>query len=131
MLLNGITIPIVGAHVTRCIVDPWSLTICVGQEESACLLRISGRFTFLSTDTLELNPEAHAPEQLGPVLRLIGHAVTSAVATTTGTLKVVFDDSAEIHVPSDHDYEAWTVTCESGWRAVCTPGGDIVIWSAR
>lgn len=72
---------------------------------------------------------APGPSQ-APSGHLAGRTVSGTRVAADGTLTVTFADGDELRVPSDPDYESWTVTGPRGLRVVCLPGGELACWGA-
>ncbi|GAA2918161.1 hypothetical protein Acy02nite_92400 [Actinoplanes cyaneus] len=70
------------------------------------------------------------PEQqvVAPALAVFGATVTSSAVLRTGVLDLAFDNGLSLAVNPDAQFEAWQVRKSAG-LLVCTPGGDIAIWS--
>ncbi|MGX1810190.1 DUF6188 family protein [Nocardia sp. NPDC055321] len=62
---------------------------------------------------------------------LVGSTIVSANADESQGLTVRVDTGAELHVPVDPDFEAWTVVGVDGSRVISLPGGGFAIWDAR
>lgn len=62
------------------------------------------------------------------VKRLVGRTVTHAQASDTGNLRIEFADYANLTVPFDPDFEAWTVAAPDGFNAVSVAGGGLSVW---
>jgi hypothetical protein len=75
-----------------------------------------------------IDPEVVEPEA-SQVLAALHQAVIDCVADQSGHLTIGFADLV-IRVSPDELYEAWTVSGPAGYRVVCTPGGELAVWSA-
>lgn len=95
------------------------------------VLLIESPFTFSSHDqTTTLSPDEDPEESFLPLRRLAGLTIDEASVASTGTLLVRFCDGTRIEVPPDEAYEAWNVSGPDGALVVCTPGGELAIWTA-
>jgi uncharacterized protein DUF6188 len=76
-------------------------------------------------------PEAIDPEagEFAAALPLLRTTVLSSVAFKSGSLRVVFSSGHRLDVPPSAKYEAWTATGPGSARWVCTPGGELAIWT--
>ena len=66
-----------------------------------------------------------------PLWSSIQGVIESAVASVDGKMRIRFRSGASIELHPDAVYESWSVTGPGGFRVVCTPGGELAIWSAR
>ncbi|MGE2832689.1 DUF6188 family protein [Mycobacterium sp. SMC-4] len=80
--------------------------------------------------TTRLVPDEDAEAAFWPVRQLTAQMIDEAFADSTGSLVVCFRDGTRIEVPPDPAYEAWNVSGPGGALVVCTPGGELVTWSA-
>jgi hypothetical protein len=88
--------------------------------ESPFDLTVDGR-------THRLDPNARA--MLGPLLAMYPDTITEASADADGVLRLTFVSGATITVPPSDQYEAWSVVGLASFQVVCTPGGELAIWS--
>jgi hypothetical protein len=56
--------------------------------------------------------------------------MTTALSVTQqdGHLTITFDQ-ASITVPPNDNFEAWQIRSDDGLLIVCTPGGDLAVWT--
>ncbi|BAJ76363.1 pyruvate carboxylase [Microbacterium testaceum StLB037] len=68
---------------------------------------------------------------LGEVLALFGRHITGAEIVGQ-ELRIAFDDSSLLRVPSHPAYEAWSYSGPGNPRSlvISMPGGDLAIWSS-
>ena len=119
-------VPLQGKMVTRCLVDS-AFGIELWDGDSTTTIRIEGSFTFREHGTDQrLSPEH--PTALGPVLAIVGKAVTTVHACKNGRLEAHFADGSSLSVEPDAEYEAWEIVSSGGLRVVCTPEGNVSIW---
>ncbi|MEU4675133.1 DUF6188 family protein [Amycolatopsis sp. NPDC023774] len=94
--------------------------------------RIESPFSFRSTGKkYDLSPDSDPQESFQPMAILLHQAVTRAEADDSGSLSLVFDNGATIHVEPDDEYEAWTVSGPDGFLVVSMPGGELATWEAK
>ena len=62
-------------------------------------------------------------------LGLFGARILSAVATKTGSLRLIFDNGFHLNSRADPDFEAWELIEPGGWRIISMPGGKLAVWS--
>ena len=76
-----------------------------------------------------LDPEDR--NQLGPLLGIYPDSLSSGGVDAEGTLRLDFASGASIAVPSDPQYEAWSIVGPGNALIVCMPGtsGELAIWS--
>ncbi|MER5362364.1 DUF6188 family protein [Streptomyces sp. NPDC002785] len=56
-----------------------------------------------------------------------GAKVLSAVASRSGTLRLLFDTGIHLTCSPDRSLEAWQAVGPAGWRLVSLSGGDLVV----
>jgi hypothetical protein len=64
-------------------------------------------------------------------IELFGAKVLSAVASKTGSMRLVFDNGWHLNSRADPSFEAWEVLGPGGWRIISMPGGKLAVWSGR
>jgi Family of unknown function (DUF6188) len=92
--------------------------------EARAVLR-RGDLAFPEVPAVQLDPERQV---VAPALAVFGATVTSSAVLKTGVLDLAFDNGLSLAVNPDAEFEAWQVRKSAG-LLVCTPGGDIAIWS--
>ena len=107
---------------------------------SSVLLELSGdRFVRIESPfvlvaegtTVSLAPEDDPGEEFAPVRTLVGQSIVASKAGDEGRLSLTFDGGARLEVPPDADYEAWNIAGPNGYMVVCTPGGELMVWSVK
>lgn len=100
------------------------------QLSDGYFVRIESPFTMIfPTRSITLSPEEDSAESFKPIGELIGQSITESIADSTGTLSITFSNSVRFVVEPDTDYEAWTIGGPGGMLIVCTPGGELAVWS--
>jgi hypothetical protein len=68
---------------------------------------------------------------LGLLLRVYPDSLRSGRVDPDGTLRLEFASGASIAVPSDPQYEAWSIVGPGNALVVCIPGtsGELAVWS--
>jgi len=126
--------------------DRWSLPY---QDLRVTQLRLDAHLTLILDEATEITIGCPAllirgpSEQAGPLpvriaphrqevagaLELFGARVVAAVAFKDGRLRMLFDGGAQLLVPPDTWYEAWSAVGPGSLRAVCLPRGGLAIWA--
>ncbi|MFC1436650.1 DUF6188 family protein [Streptacidiphilus sp. N1-10] len=70
-------------------------------------------------------------QDVAAAIGLFGARVLSAVASKTGSMRLVFDNGCHLNSRADPSFEAWEVRGPGGWRIVSMPGGELAVWSGR
>ncbi|TDP96267.1 DUF6188 family protein [Labedaea rhizosphaerae] len=60
---------------------------------------------------------------------LVEQRISSASATDSGRLEVVFESGVALRVEPDPDFEAWTFVAPGGKRVVSMAEGELAVWS--
>jgi len=94
-------------------------------------LVIEAAFSVAGAGSAERTDPEDPAVALGPRVRaLAGRTVTTA-ASSGGNLGVECAGGVRLDVPVDDSYEAWQLHGPDGYRVVCTPGGELAVWSAQ
>jgi Family of unknown function (DUF6188) len=70
-------------------------------------------------------PAGEADHEVGDALPLLHHRVVLARATSTGDLRIGFDDGAVVRVPVDPHFESWQILRRNGEQWIGAPGGGV------
>ncbi|WP_411741374.1 MULTISPECIES: DUF6188 family protein [unclassified Rhodococcus (in: high G+C Gram-positive bacteria)] len=97
--------------------------------ERDCEIRIESNFRVTEPGVKRFRGVPHTllPED-STVQRLIGRRVASAYASDDGGLLIEFADRTSLVVPSNPDFDAWTVAAPEGFKAVSVAGGGLTVW---
>lgn len=74
--------------------------------------------------------DPYSLDGLALLLPLLDKEVTAAVVTDAGALELAIGGTT-VSCAADPNCEAWSFNGPRGETVVCTPGGDLAIWSAR
>ncbi|WP_407359099.1 DUF6188 family protein [Microbacterium sp. LTA6] len=110
-------------------------------REYAVVLGLSGGSALRIETLFELSEPGCAPIVIDPESpdadrklerALLGRTVIRAIAgTSDGSLAMTLDGETSLRVPSDSDFEAWSVTHSDGRLVVALPGGGLARWGPR
>lgn len=115
-------------------------TVQAASIEYTLRLQLSGErfvvvespFTIHSREqTFSLAPETYPDDIAPPVRLLVGLTVQEAASDELGALRIGFVGGTRLDVPPDDAYDAWNVSGSNGALVVCTPGGELAIWSGQ
>jgi hypothetical protein len=118
-----------GFKVMQCVVDH-AFTLELDKERQRVTIRVSGPFSLTQGGAMEQFDAEANPTGLGPALGLSRTSVHTAVMHNTGDLELAFEDGSVMRVPSDADYEAWTLTVTDGPMVVGGPGGKLTFFGS-
>lgn len=62
-------------------------------------------------------------------LGFMGSSVDSSSVGSAGALLLSFSNDVSLRVAPDESYEAWSLTKVDGSRIICSPGGEVVVFS--
>ncbi|WP_408056209.1 DUF6188 family protein [Streptomyces ureilyticus] len=72
------------------------------------------------------------PDLVAPQLvRLASDVISQAEVGNSGELTWEFESGVKLTVRPDEDYEAWGLVGPKRRRVICTPGGEVAVWSAE
>jgi hypothetical protein len=118
----------VGHRVTQLSIDLHSFRFLTWTLNASSEVRFSAPFTFREPDGIEriINPEE--PEQLAPLLSMLGRGMELLVATRRGELSLEFGDGSSIRAVPHPRIESWQVQgggALEGMAYRCEPGGGV------
>ena len=117
-----------GHRITQLSIDLSSFRLLTWTLAASAEVRLAVPFTFLEPDAIERTIDPDEPEQLSPLLSLLGRTVDTLVATRTGELMLAFGDGSSLRVQPHPRVEAWEVQgggALEGMSYRCEPGGGI------
>lgn len=127
-------LPIAGLSVSQCLVDyTFSLRFMkpgsgLSSDDDA-LLQIGTPFDFAVGTAIHRCDVERDPTTAGPALALFNRILLSAEVGDDAVLRLMFDEHTTISVPSDTNYEAWTLAGPHKLLVVCMPGGELAVFS--
>ena len=113
-------------RVTQLLVDPGSVRIQAWHLSGQIELRLGVPFAFRDLDGGSRAVDPEAPEQLAPLLTLVGRSVDAATISRWGTLGIRFGDGSAIDIEPHDQFEAWEIQGTGELAAVnylCGVGG--------
>jgi hypothetical protein len=117
------------AHrVTQLSVDTHGFRFLTWTLDASAEVRLTVPFTFREPDGIERTIDPDEPEQLAPLLSLLGRGVDVLVATRRGELLLEFGDGSSIRAVPHPRVDAWEVTGGGGLEGMsyrCEPGGGV------
>ncbi|MER5218929.1 DUF6188 family protein [Streptomyces flaveus] len=117
-----------GEAVTRICFDA-ALTILTSGE---CELRVEGKAVLHVPDGDRVSFDPCAPDIVAPhLVRLARDVISEAEVGNSGELAIEFESGVKLTVQPDDDYEAWGLVGPKRRRVICTPGGEIAVWSGE
>jgi hypothetical protein len=113
-------------RVTQLAVELGAVRLVTWTLHASLDLRLGTPFTLRQADGIERATDPDEPEQLAPLLTLVGRWVETVTATRDTELIVTFTDGTVFHAGPDPRYEAWQVQgggALEGMTYVARPGG--------
>jgi hypothetical protein len=118
-----------GNHrVTQLVVELGACRVVTWTLQASVDIRIGGRFTLRHADGEERPIDPEEPEQLAPLLTLVGRALETIVVIRRGELQLAFSDGTILAVGPHRVHEAWEVQGGGeleGMAYRCEPGGGV------
>ena len=115
-----------GHRVTQLAVDLTSLRFLTWTLEASAEIRLAVPFTFHEPDGVKRRLDPDEPEQLAPLLSLLGRSIELLVVTRGGGLKLAFGDGSSLECGAHPRMEAWEIEgggALEGMAYRCVPGG--------
>ena len=113
-------------RVTQLVVEVGAIRLSTWTLHASLDLRLGAPFTLRQADGIERTRDPDQPEQLAPMLTLVGRRAESITVTVTAELMLTFSDGTVITAGSHPRYEAWQIQgggALEGLVYVCAPGG--------
>ena len=115
-----------GHRITQLSIDLTSFRLLTWTLEASAEVRLAVPFTFREPDAIERIIDPHEPEQLSPLLSLLGRTMDLLIATRDGELSLAFGDGSSLRAVPHPRKEAWEVQgggALEGMSYRCEPGG--------
>ena len=113
-------------RVTQLVVELGAVRLTTWTLHASLDVRIAVAFTVRQADGVDRAADPDEPEQLAPLLTLVGRWVEAFAVTEAATLSLTFSDGTMVSVAADPRYEAWQVQgagALEGLSYVAHPGG--------
>ena len=113
-------------RVTQFVVELGAVRLGTWTLHGSIEVRLGTAFTLRQADGIERLTDPDQPEQLAPLLTLVGRRIETFVVTATADLHLTFSDGTMLTSGPDPRYEAWQVQgggALEGLAYVCGPGG--------
>jgi hypothetical protein len=113
-------------RITQLTLDLGSFRFLTWTLDASAEVRLGVPFTFREPDAVEHIIDPDEPEQLSPLLSLLGRTIELLVATRHGELTLAFGDGSSLHAIPHPRFEAWEVQgggALEGMSYLCAPGG--------
>jgi hypothetical protein len=117
-----------GHRITQLSIDLTSFRFLTWTLDASAEVRLAVPFTFREPDGIERTIEPQEPEQLSPLLSILGRTVDSLVVTRRGELMLAFGDGSSLRATPHPRIDAWEVQgggALEGLTYRCVPGGGI------
>ena len=115
-----------GHRVTQLAVDLTSFRFLTWTLEASAEIRLAVPFTFVEPDGVKRRLDPDEPEQLAPLLSLLGRSIELLVVTRLGRLELGFGDGSSLECAPHPRTDAWEVQgggALEGMAYRCAPGG--------
>ena len=115
-----------GHRVSQLAVDLTSFRFLTWTLEASAEVRLVAPFTFHEPDGVQRQLDPEEPEQLAPLLSLLGRSIDLLVATRQGKLHLAFGDGSSLEARAHPRVDAWEVQgggALEGMAYRCRPGG--------
>lgn len=98
-----------GHRVTQLAVDLTSLRFLTWTLEASAEIRLAVPFVFREPDGITRTLDPDEPEQLAPLLSLLGRSIELLVVTRRGGLELGFGDGSSLECSAHPRTDAWEV----------------------
>ena len=113
-------------RVTQLVVELGAARLVTWTLHASLDVRLGVPFVVRQADGEDRPADPDEPEQLAPLLTLVGRWLETLTATADGGLVLAFSDGTELRIATDPRYEAWQVQgggALEGLAYVGRPGG--------
>lgn len=117
-----------GHRITQLTIDAGAVRIATWTLQASAEVRLDTPFRFVETDGTARRIDPDEPEQLAPLLTLVGRAVEQLTVTRAGELEVSFGDGSRLFAWPHPLHVAWHVAgggALEGMAYQCVPGGGM------
>ncbi len=114
-------------RVTQLVVELGAVRLATWTLHASIELRLGVPFVIQQADGVARDADPDEPEQLAPLLTLVGRWLETLTVTADAELTVTFSDGTILTVRPDRRYEAWQVQgggALEGVSYVARPGGE-------
>ncbi len=125
-LPDGHLLTLADHHVTQLLVELRGVRLLTYSLGDAVELRVGVPFRLVQADGAERRVDPAEPEQLAPLLTLVGRRAEVMQMTEEGALTAGFSDGTVLHVAPHAREEAWQLQGAGGLEGlayVCPAGG--------
>lgn len=115
-----------GHRVTQLLVDLSSFRFQTWSLQASAEIRVGVPFEFIEPDGVHRTIDPEEPQQLGPVLSILGRDIDALTISRAGTLAVQLSDGSRLVVDSHPRHEAWEIQgagAMEGMQYLARPGG--------
>jgi len=113
-------------RVTQLVVELGAVRLTTWTLHASLDVRLAVPFVVRQADGIDRTADPDEPEQLAPLLTLVGRWVETFAVTEQAMLALTFSDGTIVTVAADPRYEAWQVQGGGGLEGlayVARPGG--------
>jgi hypothetical protein len=113
-------------RVTQLAVELGAVRLVTWSLHASIDVRLGTAFTLRQADGVERATDPDEPEQLAPLLTLVGRSIETLTVTRGAELLLTFSDGTVLYAGPDPRYEAWQVQGGGGLEGlsyVSRPGG--------
>jgi hypothetical protein len=113
-------------RVTQLVVELGAVRLATWTLHASLDMRLGVPFDVRQADGIERRVDPDEPEQLAPLLTLVGRWVETLAVTAAAELSLAFSDGTIVTARPDPRYEAWQVQgggALEGLTYVARPGG--------
>ena len=113
-------------RVTQLVVELGAVRLATWTLHASLDVRLGRPFTIRQADGIDRLADPDEPEQLAPLLTLVGRWVETLTATVASELSLTFSDGTIVTARPDPRHEAWQVQGAGGLEGlayVARPGG--------
>ena len=117
-----------GHRITQLTIDPGAVRIATWTLQASAEIRLDTPFRFVEADGTARRIDPDEPEQLAPLLTLVGRAVEQLTVTRAGELEASFGDGSRLFAWPHPLHVAWHVAgggALEGMAYQCVPGGGM------
>ena len=113
-------------RVTQLVLDLSSLRLQTWTLQASAEIRLAVPFDLLEADGVIRTIDPEEPEQIAPVLSIVGRGIETMTISRAGELRLTFSDGSTIVAKSHPRFEAWEVQGAGvleGLQYLAVPGG--------
>jgi hypothetical protein len=125
---GGVDLPLSGKRIES--VQFWEIEVRLTFDSPDGIIFLADPFVLISNGlSTWYRSGSRNPDQIAELVKLAGSTIDKAFTTSSGVLRLEFEDARVIEVPPYPEYEGWQVLLNGklGWMVQSLAGGELFV----